>query len=183
VGRGWQWFGGDPYAITDTGQIEVRRPVGPRAQIELDATAGFSSYKRNALQSGGVFNVGVTYERALTPRSGMSVALTADRQEARDPAYATRSYGTTLTYWHDIDRTTLSLAATGRRLHSDAAFFLFGTNRRETYFRLNAAASLRQLRVRGFAPVVRLGFERNASSIGLYDYSRKSIEIGLTRAF
>ena len=35
----------------------------------------------------------------------------------------------------------------------------------------------------GFAPLVRVSFERNASTIGLYDYSRLASEFGPARAF
>jgi hypothetical protein len=41
----------------------------------------------------------------------------------------------------------------------------------------------RQIKVAGFSPVLRLSHERNASSIGLYDYDRNAFEFGISRAF
>ena len=42
---------------------------------------------------------------------------------------------------------------------------------------------MRQLARGGFAPVVRLNYERNRSTIAFYDYRRLRAEFGLTRAF
>jgi hypothetical protein len=39
------------------------------------------------------------------------------------------------------------------------------------------------LTVRGFAPLVRINFERNWSAVGIYDYRRLSVDFGLNRAF
>jgi hypothetical protein len=35
----------------------------------------------------------------------------------------------------------------------------------------------------GFSPLVRFTMERNKSSIELYDYTRRRVEVGVTRAF
>jgi hypothetical protein len=35
----------------------------------------------------------------------------------------------------------------------------------------------------GLAPNLRLTFERNRSSVQVYDFRRRSVEIGFTRAF
>ncbi len=183
IGRSYHWFGGTPYAVTDSGEVEVRHALGPRAQIEVDVTGGFSHYQRNPLQTGRIFDLSLVYERALTPRSGFSLSVSGERQHARDPAYATRSGGGGATYWHDVGRTTVSVSGTYRRLESDAAFFLFGDKRREDYVQVGAAATLRQFEVHGFAPIVRATFERNASTIALYDYRRTAFEFGITRAF
>jgi hypothetical protein len=70
-----------------------------------------------------------------------------------------------------------------RRTEGDARLFLFPDRRREWLVQASAGATLRQLSWKGFAPLVRATFERNASSVGLYDYRRFAGEIGIVRAF
>ncbi len=70
-----------------------------------------------------------------------------------------------------------------RRTEGDEALLLFGDRRREWLFTARGGASFRSLTVRSFAPFVRATYERNSSSLGLYDYRRVAMEIGITRAF
>lgn len=60
---------------------------------------------------------------------------------------------------------------------------LFPSRRVEWLARATLGATLRQASVRGFAPVVRLAYERNISTVGLFDFSRTGVELGITRAF
>lgn len=183
-GRAWRWFGGSLYSITDSGGLNLRRGLGDRAAGELDATAGFASYRLNPLQSGPVYALSLGYQRALTQRSAISATLSGDRLDARDPGYATTAASLNILYSHDAGRMTLYGLATIRRLEADAAIPFFGPERRrETYWRVGGGATFRQAEVGGFAPVVRLSLERNASSIVLYDYRRIALEAGITRAF
>jgi hypothetical protein len=46
-----------------------------------------------------------------------------------------------------------------------------------------AGVTFRTLTVAKLTPVVRATFEENDSTVGIYDYSRKAMEIGFTRAF
>ena len=41
----------------------------------------------------------------------------------------------------------------------------------------------RQFQVKGFAPLVRVNYERNVSTVGIYDYRRFSADLAITRAF
>ena len=70
-----------------------------------------------------------------------------------------------------------------RRLEADARLFPFTDRRKEWYLGAQAGATFRQLTVAGFAPVFRATFERNWSSVGIYDYRRLGVEIGINRAF
>ncbi|MCC2601288.1 hypothetical protein [Sphingopyxis yananensis] len=47
----------------------------------------------------------------------------------------------------------------------------------------SAAATLRTFTVAGFAPLVRLRWEHNRSSIEIYEYRRLAAEFGVTSAF
>ena len=73
--------------------------------------------------------------------------------------------------------------ATVRRLESDARLFPFTARRKEWFLRGSVGATFRQIEVAGFSPVVRVAYERNTSTVGIYDYRRTTIDLGITRAF
>ena len=85
--------------------------------------------------------------------------------------------------WHEFGRTTVYATAGVRRLEGDARLFLFPERRKDWNLSLGAGATFRRLQLHGFAPVVRLDWERNQSTVGIYDFTRKAATIGLTRAF
>jgi hypothetical protein len=183
VGRTWRWYGGPLYATTDTMAFTWLHPVGQRAQLTVSGSAARASYKRNALQSGGLFNISVAGEYALSRRLGLGAWVGVTRQEAHDPGYATTMGALGVHAWRDAGRTTLFASVDARRTIGDARLFLFPERREDWFLQVSVGATLRWLAVQGFAPVIRVGVERNASTIGLYDYSRLTTEFGITRAF
>ena len=60
----------------------------------------------------------------------------------------------------------------------DAQLLLFRDRRREWLYQASLGATFRNLTYRGFAPLVRLRYERNVSTIGLYDYRRVAADWG-----
>jgi outer membrane protein len=183
VGRTYRWYGGKLYAVTDTASINWRRRLGKKAQLDTDFALGRSRYKLNPLQSGMIYTGSFSYERAFDARSGGSITLSGQRQTANDAGYATVSGGVGLLYWREIGKVTLFGNADVRRLEADARLLLFPSRRQETYGRLSLGATFRHIQVAGFSPLLRTSYERNKSSVGLYDYDRKAIEVGVTRAF
>lgn len=183
VGGTQRWYGGSAYARTATAAIDWLHPLGSRAQLTTSATIADTRYRGNPLQNGLLLNGAVSYERAFSPRAGGSIALSATRQTANDPGFATASGAVNLLGWRDVGRTTLYASAGLRRLEGDARLFLFPERRRDWNVSLGIGGTFRRLQVRGFAPIVRLEWERNRSSVGIYDYARTAATIGITRAF
>lgn len=183
IGGSTRRHGGAPYARTQTASIDVVHPMGTRAQLTVGASAALSNYVANDLQDGGLFEARLSYERALKAASGIGVTISGSRQAARDPGYSTWSGGLGLLGWRDVGRITLFATVDGRHLTSDDRIFIFTSKRREWLVAGKVGATFRQVKLMGFAPLVRLGFERNFSTVGLYDYRRLSTEIGITRAF
>jgi len=183
VGGTFRWYGGALYAGTATASIDWQHPLGRKAQLSTNFTIADTDYRQNDLQNGLLLNGSVAYERAFSARSGGSVTLSATRQTARDPGYANAAGGASLLYWHEIGRTTAYANAGIRRLESDARLFLFPERRRDWNFTLGAGATFRALQFKGFAPLIRLEYERNVSTVGLYDYRRTAATFGITRAF
>jgi len=183
LGETWRWYGGKSYARTDAIAVDWLRAVGDRAQLVMSASASRADYKLNDLQDGFIFALSASVEKALSSRAGISLTAFGDRQTARDPGYATARGGFSLLGWRETGRTTLFAAGSIQRTEGDAALILFGDRRREWLFSARAGATFRHLTIHGLAPYVRLNFERNRSSLQLYDYRRIAAEFGVTRAF
>lgn len=183
AGYTWRWYGGNPYARTQSFSIDWLHPMGKRAQLDVNMSVNRARYENNSLQNGMIYTASITYQRALTARSGSSISLSVNRQTADDPGYATASGGPGLVYWHDLGQTTLFGTATVNRLEADKRLFLFPERRREWYARGGVGMVFRQIEVAGFSPVMRVAYERNWSTVGLYDYRRVATDIGITRAF
>jgi tetratricopeptide (TPR) repeat protein len=183
IGVTWRYYGGPLYARTQTAALNWLHPMGQRTQIEVQASANRARYVRNKLQDGGIYALRLGMEHALGRRSGGSLTVDAARQSARDPGYATWSGGGSLLAWRDIGRATVFLSAGIHRLEGDDRLFLFPYRRQEWLIQVGGGASFRRLMVAGFAPVLRVNYERNQSTLGLYDYHRIVSQIGVTRAF
>jgi tetratricopeptide (TPR) repeat protein len=183
AGRTWRWYGGKLYARTDTVALDWVHPLGRRTQLVVSGSAARANYRVNALQTGGLFDLSASLEHAISPRTGVGAVLGAVRHAARDPGYATSAGYATLSGWRDIGRTTVFASTSVRRTEGDARLFLFPERRREWLYQASGGATFRTLTVHGFAPLVRLTYERNDSTVGLYDYRRLAADIGIARAF
>lgn len=182
-GRSYRWFGQELFATTDSVSVGLQRPVGRKAQLELELGAGRADYRLNSLQDGWLYDASLTYERAFSQRMGGSIALSTQRQTARDPGYASWQAGATFLVYRELGKTTAYVSAGLFRLEGDERLFLFPDRRKEWLTRLGAGATFRQIKISGFSPLVRLSWERNRSTVGLYAYRRLGGELGIVRAF
>jgi hypothetical protein len=183
AGATWRHYGGDLYARTQNVSVGWSHPLGRVAQLDTDVSVSRARYLQNPLQDGWIYDLGASYQRAFDARSGGTLSLSATRQSAEDPGYSTTSGGATLLGYREFGRTTAFASAGARRLVGDERLFLFPEKRRDWLLSASLGATFRAATVAGFAPLVRLSFERNASSVGIYDYTRRSAEFGITRAF
>lgn len=183
IGHGWRWYGKRAYTHTDLVTLEWIHILGQRAQLTGSVSAAKNDYQLNDLQDGALYSTSIGVERALSARSGISVTLSATRQTARDPGYATASGGMRVLGWREAGKTTLFASAAVQRTEGDRAIALFGERRREWFASARMGATFRGFSVHGFAPYARVGYERNASSVALYDYRRFTSEFGITSAF
>jgi tetratricopeptide (TPR) repeat protein len=183
AGYTWRWYGDKLYVQTQSLSLDWLHPIRDRAQLDTNIGVNRARYIQNALQDGMIYTGSVTYEQALTTRSGGSIIISANRQTARDPGYASASGGLGLVYWHDFGKVTLFGTMTASRLEGDKRLFLFPDRRQEWYARGGVGAVIRRVQIAGFSPVVRVTYERNWSTVGIYDYRRVSTDFGVTRAF
>ncbi|TMJ20850.1 MAG: DUF560 domain-containing protein [Alphaproteobacteria bacterium] len=183
AGAGWRWYGLSPYARTQTLAADWIHAAGRTTQFVTSLAASRARYVRNTLQDGEIYAAAVSIEHALNPGRGFTLTASADRQTARDPGYATASGGLALLGWQEWGKVTLYASAALRRTEGDARLVLFTDRRREWLYQAATGATFRQVTFHGLAPTLRVTWERNVSTVGLYDYSRLATEIGVTRAF
>lgn len=183
LGATRRWFGDRPLFDSVRLAGSLSKPLGARTHLSLSGSAAVLDNRMNDLQSGKSYGGRAAIERALSPVSGVSLSLSGERHAALDPAYSTSSWRAGLLGWRELGRTTLTAAVEHGRLEADERLALFLDKRSDLYTRLSVGATLRQFSLGGFAPLVRASFERNQSSIEVYDYRRRRTEIGIARAF
>jgi hypothetical protein len=159
------------------------RPLGRLTQLRLNGSAALVDNQMNDLQDGKAYSTQVSFERALSPTTGVGLTLGLGRQSLKDPGYSTTGWRAGLLAWRDIGRATVTAEVQYGRLKADDRLVLFPDKRSERYSRFTIGATFRRLAVGGFAPVTRLVIERNRSTIEFYDYRRTRTEFGVTRAF
>jgi hypothetical protein len=182
-GRNWRRFGQKAYSITDTAAVDWQRSVGRTGLTDVRLSTGRADYRVNDLQDGRIHSADLSFERSLSGTFGGAVTLSGQRQTARDAAYAAWSGGASLLAWKETRRMSLFASVAARRLRADARIFLYPAKREEWFTSASVGATFRQLAIRDFAPLVRVTYERNASTLTLYDYHRLSATFGITRAF
>jgi len=183
AGIGQQWYGMKPYQRSLRLSASITRPIDGVSQLRVDGGGRWTDNHFNALESGKGLSLRARYERALTPSLLVVAELGVDRFKARDDAYSTRSWNAGLSAFRQAGRMTLSAGIEVGRLNADERLSLLPHAREDQLFRLSLGTVFRQLTVAGFAPVTRLVYERNKSSVEFYDYERTRTELGISRAF
>lgn len=183
IGAARRWAGQKPFQDHARLALSGSRPLGARAQVSADISAALIDNHFNDLQDGRSVNGRIGVERALTPTTGIAFSLAADRQSLKDSAYSTTGWRAGLLGWREVGRTTLTATAEYGRLAADDRLVLLPEKRSERSLRLGLGATLRQFTFGGFAPVARLNYERNRSTVEFYDYRRLRAEWGVSRAF
>lgn len=182
-GPAWRWYGRDPYSSSIGGNVSWQRPVGKRGQIRLDGGIMHVDNKRNPLQTADDFTVSASFDRAFSARFGGGVQTFGFREAARDPGFSLASGGASAYLFRELGGTTLVGTVAYSHLEADERLFLYPERRKEDRYSASMAATLRALHLGSFAPLVRLKWERNRSSIEIYDYRRVAAEFGVTSAF
>ncbi|WP_159437137.1 surface lipoprotein assembly modifier [Parasphingorhabdus marina] len=183
VGFSYRWFGGDPFVDSVSAAINFRHPMGPKAQSNLDLSISINNNRINDLQDGEVYAASVSYEQSLSAKLGIGFSAGGVRQSLRDPGFASTS-GTINAYaYREIGRATVVGSVGYSRLEADRRLFLFPRRRVDNQYSASLSGSFRHLTFRGFVPIVRVSYELNESTVGIYDFDRFATEIGFTRAF
>lgn len=127
--------------------------------------------------------MGRAADRALTARTRGGIQVYGFRDDARDRGYATTTGGASAYLFREFGKTTVILNLGYAHLEADGRLFLYPRRRIENRYSASLAGTFRNLRVGSFAPFAKLRWERNASTIEIYDYRRVAAEFGITAAF
>ena len=183
VGITRRWFGGDRFMDSAALQATLAGPLTPRTQGRLNLSAAKVKNHRNQLEDGRSFSASVEMERALSLRTGVGIAFSAIRQDLRDPGYSTRSGQLTLVGYQTVGRMTFVASGSVGRLVADDRLLLYPEKRDDWTKRLGLGLTFRRFELLGFSPSAQFSWERNESSIEIYDYRRRAFELGIAKAF
>lgn len=179
----WRWYGGKPYSQTLGFSASLRRPVGARGQLQVEAGLARDDNRFNDLQDATVYTLSVGYDRAFSATSGGGINFSANRNAARDPGYALTGGGAGGYLFKEFGPVTAVFNLGYNHVEADQRIFLYPRRRIDNRCSAGLGVTLRNLRFGSFAPLARVRFERNVSTVEIYDYSRFSGEIGVTAAF
>lgn len=179
----WRWFGGKAYSRAATLGLNYFHPLGRKAQLQATATVAFANNRFNSLQDGHSYSASLGYERALSNRAGAGVTLSVDRQALHDSGYSTWAGQVALFAYRETGPVTTVATASYGRLAADERLLLFPEARSDRLYRASVGATFRNIRIGTFAPFLRATYERNRSTMEIYDYRRIRTEIGVSRMF
>ena len=178
-----QWYGHDRYQRVQRLSGTIVQPVDRVSQLRVDVSRRWVNDQLNDLRDGTGLGLLGRYERAISSRLAIVATGALDRLEAKDDAYSTWSWSLGLAAYREVGRMTWNASIDYGALESDERLQIFPHKRDERLLRLQVGSVFRQLTVAGFAPVARVIYERNASTIEFYDYKRLRTEFGISRAF
>lgn len=178
-----RWYGGADYSLTYGISGNWQHPLGSRAQLRLDASLNHVENRPNPLQSGEDYALSAGIDRAFSSRMGGGVQLSAGRTVARDPGFSDVTLGVNTYLFREMGQTTLVGSLGYTRLEADARLLLYPRRRVDDRFTANLGATFRFLRIGSLAPFARIGVEHNRSTVGIYNFTRVSGELGLGAAF
>ena len=179
----WRWYGLHPYNFVWGATGNWQHPLSGRTQLRLDGTVLFENNRVNDLQSGTTYTLAAGIDHAFSARAGGGVQANAMRDVTKDPGYSLASGGVNAYLYRELGRTTAVLNVGYRHLEADARLFLYPRRRIDNYFNASVSGTFRALTVGTFAPLVRLKYERNLSTVEIYDYQSVSAEFGIVAAF
>jgi hypothetical protein len=179
----WRWYGMDPlgfsYGVTGNWQ----HPLDPRTQLRIDGSFIEENNKRNDLEDGERYTLAVGVDHAFSPRFGGGFQLNGTRTVAGDPGYSNAAGGVNTYVYRELGRTTAVVNLGYRHFESDARLFLYPERRKDDYISVSLSATFRALTFGRFAPLVRVGYEHNWSTVEIYSFDRFYSEVGIVAAF
>lgn len=183
AGPSWRWYGTDPFTFAWSGNVSWQHPFGKRTQLRIDGGIVRTDNKRNDLQDSTLWSLSAGFDRAFSARFGGGVQFYGAREAARDPGYSTATGGVSGYLFRELGKTTAVISLGYSHLEADERLGLYPQRRRDDRFSASLSATFRQVRIGSIAPMARLKYERNVSTIELYDYNRVAAEVGITTAF
>jgi len=183
AGPAWRWYGMQPYTMSLAASADWQHSAGKRGQVRFGATLAHIRNRFDRLESGDAASLSLGVDRAFSARFGGGVQFYANRQDAREPGYATAGGGIGTYLFREVGKTTLTANLSYSHLEADRRLALFPNRRVDDYYAAALSGVFRQVQIGAISPVIRLRYERNVSQVQLYDYRRFAAELGIATAF
>ena len=178
-----RWFGGTPFLFSHGFSVNYRHPLDTRTRLAVDLSGNAVDDRLNDLRDNKRVDLAMGIDRAFSARSGGGLRISAVRQMARDPGYSHVSGDVQAYLFRELGSTTLVFDASFGHLEADRRLILYPEERIDNRFEVGIAGTLRSLRVGRFAPTIGVEWEKNISTVGIFDYQRFNAEIGVSAAF
>ena len=177
-------LGGQRFSEGFGAKIEAMHYRGARTAISLGASAQQVRYVDYPLQDGRTFSLWGGAVRALTPASSVTGRLGVSRKAARTPELASWSGWIATGYYRDLPGGfSVYVEPSYAISRYDAADLFFGQRRKDRLLELQVAILNRTIVFERFTPRVALTFTRRDSTLDLYDFSQRRLEVGVTSSF
>jgi len=179
-----RWYGGKDLDTSIGGRLHFDKIVGGRLGIDASLAFRRDMYARRDDLDAWNIEANLSANRAISASATGFAYVSLRRSIAHDPGYSNWNTRIGAGVIKEIGwglRPQLSLEA-GRQWN-DATFGIFGRTRRDWSLQASASIYKRDWNIAGFAPLVRITYERNFSTIALYDQKRLKTEFGFTKAF
>lgn len=183
AGPVWRWYGSRPYSLALGGGISWQHPLDRDTQLRIEASAARVDNRRDPQLDGGSYSLTAELDRALSHTAGMGAQVTVQRETAREPGFSTTGATLTVHAFRQIGPATVIATFGYGRLEADRSLFFFDRRRIDDRFTASLTGTLPALRIGPVAPLARLTWERNRSTLGYYDFRRVAGEVGLVAVF
>jgi hypothetical protein len=178
-----RWYGMDPYTSTYGATANWQHPLNDETQLRVDGSILRDNNHRNDLQDAMRYTLAASVDKAFSARAGGGLQVNGSRVVANDAGYSTASGGANAYFFRELGRTTAVLNLGYRHLEADRRLFLYPKRRIDDNFSVSLSGTFRSLSVGTFAPLVRVRYERNLSTINIYDFNRLAADFGVVAAF
>jgi tetratricopeptide (TPR) repeat protein len=184
VAETWRWYGGRIYYQGPGPRLEMTYLPAARLRLDASIETQWLTYDENAGQSGPLSTLSLAATYGLSPSSLAHGSVWVSRQQARDPAYAFVSTGLALGYLREFPKGfSASIEPSVAHTVYDRPLAAFGAARVDTTAQVTLSLLNRRIHFKGFAPRLSFTVEDNRSSLPIYSYSRRRMELSLTRQF
>jgi hypothetical protein len=176
--------GGRPLSGGVGARLEATHTRGARTAISLGLAASQVRYPDYTLQDGRTWSAWGGVVRALTPASSINGRVGFSRKTAGTPELASSSGWAAAGYYRDFPGGfSFYVEPSYEASHYDASDPFFGERRKDRLLALQLALLNRRIVFTRFTPRVALTFVRRNSTIDLYDFRQRRLEVGVTSSF
>lgn len=178
-----RWYGGDPYSTGIGGAVNLLTRLGPRRQLEFDASRVRQRIAPNRGQDGWRTALGLSVSQSLGSATTARLALRGANLDAEVTPESLRQRSASLLLARRFSPLTIFGEAGYTHTSGIEPLFLFGKTRRDHRLDLAGGLVFNRLKLSGFAPLVRMTYSDSQSNIAIYDYKRTRLDFGLSRSF